>query len=97
MTGGKLLISETAERWSTRKQTRRALSALYEAMEGNPQVVSAEMADHGVLVRFDDGKNGLLPATLLYAILPQALHMQMAEEAEAERKLRNRAKRPRLI
>ena len=77
------MASRVAERWSSRKLTRRSLSALYEAMEGDPQVVSAEMADHGVLVRFDDGRNGIFPAALLYSALPQAESMQTDESEEA--------------
>jgi hypothetical protein len=87
MTGDMTLESRAATRWSSRKLTRRSLSALYEAMDGDPSVVAAEPTDGGVMVRFEDGSNGVFPAALLYANLPQALSMQAAESDEAMSKL----------
>jgi hypothetical protein len=55
-------------------------------MEGEPLVVAAETMDDGVLIRFEDGSNGVFPAALLYANLPQALSMQAAEEELASRR-----------
>ncbi len=42
------------------------------------------MTDEGVLIGFDDGTNGLFPAALLYAILPQAKSLQAEESRAAE-------------
>jgi hypothetical protein len=37
-----------------------------------PQIVSADWVDNGVVIEFSDGQRGFFPAALLYAALPQA-------------------------
>jgi hypothetical protein len=51
-------------------------------MDEQPRVVNAAVSDGGARINFDDGKSGLFPAALLYAILPQANRLQAADAEE---------------
>jgi hypothetical protein len=48
-------------------------------MDEQPRVVNVAVSDEGATIGFDDGKSGLFPAALLYAILPQANRLQAAD------------------
>jgi hypothetical protein len=48
----------------------------------DPVVVSAERTRDGVLIEFDDGNAAIYPASLLAAVLPQAVKLEELDTDE---------------
>lgn len=50
----------------------------------NPHILSVDTLPNAVFVMFKDGECAIFPAALLYATLPQAQHVDLDEEPEAD-------------
>jgi len=48
----------------------------------SPLIVSAERAQDGILVEFDDGRAALYPTALLLSVFPQAAKVEAPEPDE---------------
>lgn len=70
--------------WSDR-QTGPALPShtLYMGTKNDPRIICPERLDNRAVVSFDDGKSPHCSAALLYATLPQARAMPLADEGGA--------------